>query len=360
MTNEIVSHKDNRAEDIADFFNSQEQLKDPTQRRYYFEHLDENEFLDLVQQTAGLVRTGNVENQYFDGATVGLMGHEVPDQREKEQLLRDTWAVAKEFLSDTDIPNEDALDYAALTVAGGLLYAHPFADGNGRTSRTLSYMIARGNGNKQELQDILAETGGGGNWQVAPIPLVTSRQSVFEGKQPQRIEWEDAFAGEAEDALGGTIANSTYNDMIIRKFIEKHGDLTEQQIEESSSSNDDGISTLKGEEFIASLVNDPEAGMTNASELLKIYREVRADYVHRFLQAMRLKEKSRPRNIRPSDFEITDQDNEFMRGRKQTIIREVGERSIGGLLTPAEQQLIQHRAYSRIRHEQSQGEDIAA
>lgn len=60
MSNEIVSHKDNRAEDITEFFNSQEQLKDPIQRRDYFEHLDENEFLDLVQQTAGLVRTGKV------------------------------------------------------------------------------------------------------------------------------------------------------------------------------------------------------------------------------------------------------------------------------------------------------------
>ena len=41
MSNEIVSHKDNRAEDITEFFSSQEQLKDPTQRRDYFEHLDE-------------------------------------------------------------------------------------------------------------------------------------------------------------------------------------------------------------------------------------------------------------------------------------------------------------------------------
>ena len=264
-------------------------------------------------------------------------------------------------MSDTNIPNEDALDYAALTVAGGLLYAHPFADGNGRTSRTLSYMIARGNGDKQELHNILAETGGGGNWQVAPIPLVMSGQSVFEGKQPKRVEWDDALAGVAEDALGGVIANSRYSDTIIRKFIEKHGDLTEQQIEESSSPNDDGTSTLKGEDFIASLVNDPEAGMTNASELLKIHREVRADYVRRFLKAMQSKQSFKPRNIREDDFLITDQDNnEFRRGRKQVIIKEFGKRSINGLLTPADQQLIQHRALSRVRRKQEQDEDVAA
>ncbi|MCA9345852.1 Fic family protein [Candidatus Saccharibacteria bacterium] len=360
MSNEIVSHKDNRAEDITEFFNSQEQLKDSTQRRDYFEHLDENEFLDLVQQTAGLVRTGKVENQHFDGETVGLMTHEVPDQREKEQLLRDTWTVAKEFLSDAEIPDEDALDYAALTVAGGLLYAHPFMDGNGRTSRTLSYMIARGNGDKQELHDILAETGGGRNWQVAPVPLVTSGQSVFEGKQPKSIEWEDTFVGEAEDALGGAIANSRYKDAIIRKFIEKYGELAGEQIKGSSLQHEDGTSTLNGEEFIAKLVNDPEAGMTNADELMKLHREARADYVHRFLKAMQLKEKTQLRRIRQGDFEITDQDDEFQRGRKQTIIKEFGKRSVNGLLTPAEQQLVQHRSYSRIRHGKERDEDIAA
>ena len=361
VLNEIVSHKNNRAEDIVEFFNSQEQLKDSVMRRDYFEHLDENDFLDLVQQTAGLVRTGEVKNQYFDGEKVGLMGHEVPDQREKEQLLRDTWAVAKEFLSNTEISDEDALDYTALTVAGGLLYAHPFADGNGRTSRTLSYMIARGNGDKQEMHDILAETGGGGNWQVAPIPLVTSRQSVFEGKQPKRIAWEDALAGEAEDALGGIIANSIYSDTIIRKFIEKYSDLTERQIEESSLQNDDGTFTLNGEDFITKLVNDPEAGITNAIELLKIHREVRADYVHRFLKAMRSKERIKPRNIRPNSLEVTDEDNEFTRGLKRTVVKEMGSRSIDGLLTPADQQLIRHRAYSRIRQDrQPEDENVAA
>lgn len=359
MSNEIVPHKDNHAEDIAEFFDSQEQLRDSTQRRDYFEHLDADEFLDLVQQTAGLVRIGKVENQYFDGDKVGLMGHEVPDQREKEQLLRDTWAVAKEFLSDTKIPDDDALDYAALTVAGGLLYAHPFADGNGRTSRMLSYMITRGSGDKQELHDILAKTHGGGNWYVTLIPLVADQQTVFGGKQPHQIDWEFAFAGEADDALGGIIANSGYKSEILRKFIEKFGELAEEQINKNSTPNDDGTFNLNGEDFIKYLTHDPKAGIANAHELLAINREIHADYVHRYLEAMQSKERVKPRNILPSDFEITDQDNEFMRGRKRTIIREVGKRSIDGLLTPAEQQLVQHHAYSRIR-QQGSDEDIAA
>lgn len=351
MAKEIVSHNNNYSKEIIHFFGNDERFKDPTQRRDYFEHLDEDAFIDLVQQTAGLIRTGDANMQHFDGETVGLMGHEVPDQREKEQLLRDTWAVAKEFLADTEIPDEDALDYAALTVAGGLLYAHPFADGNGRTSRTISYVIARGNGNEQELHDILANTGGGGNWQVGPIPLIASGQTVFDGKQPNQIEWEDTFAGEADDALGGTIANSGYKSTILRKFIERFGELTDDQINKSSTLNEDGTFNLNGEDFIQNLTHDPEAGMTNARELLAIQREVQADYVHRYLRAMQFRDRVKPRSIRPNDFEVSDQDSEFIQGKKRTIIKEVGKRSINGLLTPAEQQLIQHRSLSSIRQE---------
>lgn len=158
---ELVSHEKNHAESVMEFFATDERLQNPTMRRDYFAQLDENDFLDIVQKTAGLVRSGEAENQYFDGENVSLMFHEVPDQREKEQLLRETWGVAQEFLQNNELPDDDALDYAALTVAGGILYAHPFADGNGRTSRALSYVMARG-GNAQELQEILAESNGGG------------------------------------------------------------------------------------------------------------------------------------------------------------------------------------------------------
>lgn len=349
MVNEVISHENNHLEAIVDFFNSDERWGDSIQRRDYFEHLDEDDFIDLVQQIAGLIRTGNSDMQRFDGENVSLVGHEVPDQREKEQLLRDTWSVSRGFLADNEIPDEDALDYAALTIAGGLLYAHPFADGNGRTSRAISYLIARGNGNETELHDILANNGGGGKWQVAPVPLVIKGQTVFEGQQPNQIEWEDSFMGEAMDALGGVLTNSLYKSTVIRKFIEEFGELAENEINDSSTPQADGSFNLNGEEFIAKLVNNQESGISNASKLLKIHREARADYVHRFLRAMQTEERLKPRNIRPEDFEISKKDNEFNRERKRVIIKEVGKRSLDGLLTPAQQQLVQHRALSEVR-----------
>jgi hypothetical protein len=350
MTHEIVPHTNNRSEEIADYFNQEERLADATMRRDYFASLDETDFIDLVQKTAGLVRDGNVISQSFDGDKVNLMGHEVPDQREKEELLRKTWLVAKEFLNNTDLSDQEALDYAALTAAGGLLYAHPFADGNGRTSRVLSYVIALGKIHKNDLSEILNETAGGKNWQVTPIPIVESGRSNFEGNQPSEILWEDSFAGEAEDALGGEIANSIYKDAIIRTFIDRHAEEVFKNNARQISADEKGNTILRGEDFIFSLVNDPESGMSNAHDLINIMRELRADYVERFLMAMQSKEPVMPRNIRPIDLNITDKDKGYWLNRKQTIIKTFGSLAIDGKLTPAQQQLIQHRASSKIRH----------
>ena len=357
MTHEIVPHENNRAREVADFLNSDERFADPTQRRDYLEHLDENDFLDLVQQTAGLVRTGTLNYQHFDGSEAGLMGHEVSDHREKEQLLRDTWTVAKEFLGNTNLPDEDALDYAALTTAGGLLYTHPFADGNGRTGRMLSYLIARGSGTTQEIHDILAEFNGGGNWNV--MPLKTPEPSTpFWGNQPLKIEWtpEDpgAFRSDPKpDALGGGISRSRYNEFTLRKFIEKHGNLIERQITESLQQEKDDTFTLNGTELIMRLVDDPENGIANANELLEINREFRASSVHHFLHSMKSKQLQKPISIIDvGDEKMPDHiaDDEFSIGIWSTASAELGKRAIKGRITNSDQQLIYHRAFSTIRH----------
>jgi len=120
MTEEVVSHQNNFAPQIVDYVRSVEPLSDPVTRRDYFERMTADDFIDMTQRVASMVRTGDSNQlQHFDGEKVALMAHEVPDQREKEQLLRDTWETAQVLLHDRRFTDEDALEYAALTVAGG-------------------------------------------------------------------------------------------------------------------------------------------------------------------------------------------------------------------------------------------------
>lgn len=349
--NEAVSHEKNHAQDIAEFIHSNERLIDPTQRRDYFNQLDEDGFIDMVQQMASLVRTGDADaRQHFDGDQVSLMGTEVPDQREKEDLLRKTWAVAKEYLNDNEIPDQDALDYAALTVAGGILLAHPFMDGNGRTTRATSFMISQGTANSEVLHDIIANTNGGGHWNVKPDQITATEKQVYKGNQPDRIEWDDVFFGSNEDALGGTIANSAHDDAILRQMIEDHGEHIKVQLEKSVHHNENGETVLDGQKFVEELVTDPEAGITNARELRAIHRELRADYVERFLKAMQFKTPFEARKLMViANMDTNDLDDEFLRRRTLTARHEIGRRAIDGKLRIIDRQLVRHKAHSRIR-----------
>lgn len=353
MTNELVSHKNNHAEDIAVFMNSDERFADPVQRRDFLSTLDEAGFIDMLQQTASLVRTGEASSlQHFDGVTVGLMGHEVPDQREKESLLRETWVVARTFLDDNELDDQDALDYTALTVAGGgVLLAHPFADGNGRTSRAISYMISQGSNGLEELRDILASTNGGGNWSVAPEAMAVAGKNKWSGLQPNKIEWDDAFAGEAEDALGGQIADSRYGSAILREFIERNGGQIADKIETCVTTDENGGSTLNGQKFIKALVTDKESGIADAKELLGLLRYFRADYVHRFLTLIKSKGRIRSEKLIQEGYNEANlrSEDKFIRRRTATIHHEVGSRAVGGTLKPIDRLLINHMAYSRLR-----------
>lgn len=344
---EVLPHENNYASDLATLMRANEQLIDPIQRRDYFGQFEASDFMDVVQQVASVVRTGDASaRQYFDGAAVGIAGRQVPHHEDKEMLLRETWQVAKGFLSDPTLSDQDALDYAALTVAGGLLYAHPFADGNGRTSRGLSYMISQGSARAEELEGILASSYGGGKWSVAPAVLAATPKTYFKGNQPDGIEWEDSLAGDADDALGGVIANSLYSDRIVRKVIERADDGVLRHASESTTTDPSGRSVLNGEAFIEKLVRDPEVGMTNAAELLGAEREERADFVRRFLRAM---QSDAPMEAAALIAPVQKRAAGNVEA-SAAITSELGKRADGTRIAPRDVQLVRHIGASTIRH----------
>lgn len=349
---EIISHKNDFSEQIAAYITSNESLSDSETRRDFFENMDEEDFLNTVQQIAALIRTGDdAHQQYFDGKTVRLLLHEVPDQREKEALLRETWQTAQIFLHDRDLSDEDALEYSALTVAGGLLYTHPFIDGNGRTSRVFSYLMARGSTHSNELREITTESPNT-SWQVAPVGLILPERNNFAGYQPDTVDWKWSYAGEGNDALGGIITNSRYSKRIIRTFIERRSsDIMELVNHHTTIDQRTKQRHLNADAFLEEIVNDSEKGMIYAKELLDINREIRADYVHRFLKALTSSTTVASYDIKTEDFDpdyvpIT----EFTEKQKKVFISEFGKRAIDGKLRLIDQEVIRHRAFSTIHH----------
>lgn len=286
---EIVPHENNNANAIKRYFVQNEQLIDAATRRDYFEHLEEHDFIDLLQKTANLIRTGDSNSmQYFDGKDVKLLTHDVPDQREKSGLLAEVWHTARAILKDRSLSDEDALDYAGLTVAGGVLLIHPFADGNGRTSRALSYVMMRGTQFTDELSKIIAKSNGGGGWDIAPSSELRAKYvRPFKGDQPSRIEWDGYYIEAANDAFGGEIAKSLYKENIIRRFIEEADEETRQYIEQATKPNVNkkGDTVLDANKLIEVLAAT-KGSSHYAQHLFAIMRSERAKAVKGFLVGM--------------------------------------------------------------------------
>lgn len=346
---ELVPHKNNHVEAVQNFFMQNELLSDPVTRRDYFEHLDEQEFVELMQQTANLLRTGDSNQmQYFDGKDVTLMTHDVPDQREKAGLIAEVWQTAKEILNDRSLSDQDALDYAGLTVAGGVLLTHPFADGNGRTSRALSYFIMRGTENAEELHTIITKSNGGGEWEVAYGTVTkASYTRPFIGDQPKAIEWAGFYIEDANDPFGGEIAKSLYKDNIMRRFIEQADDETNQLIGQAMKT---AVDEKSGKVLDANKLMDILAATDDAShyaqQLHAIMRSERAKAVKGFLVGMR-REDVVARTNKVDEHMLGN--SEIQKQRTARIKAEMAQRVLhDGRMALRNQALVIHKGFSGV------------
>lgn len=178
------NHEINRAGEVREYFLSRtEVLSDPTIRRDYLSRMEPLDFIDEIQRIRTLVEDGDATRQHpfdgrLDGKEVGTGTLQPPDQRDKEAILLETWGSVQKILNNDEFSDSEALERAAVVVGAMIIATHPFRYGNGRTSRTISYMVARGCGSDEEIKHILSSQGRD-YWSIAPYGEVHPTSKTY-------------------------------------------------------------------------------------------------------------------------------------------------------------------------------------
>ncbi|HRF28719.1 MAG TPA: hypothetical protein PL051_03725 [Candidatus Saccharibacteria bacterium] len=299
INRETVKHSFDVIPELLALFDSIPELEDSTTRRDYFSRLSSDDFIDILQLLDGHLR-GESSMQPFDGQTVFLEGIQVMDQRDKEAWLRLSWDIARSFLEDNSLDDQQALDYAGITVAGATVLIHPFIDSNGRSSRILSHMIMRGVPTEKALEGILTSNAEGTNWYVVPFTRQSGRN--FKNWQPDSIVWhapdadvDDIISGNQrnaadpaiKDTFDGQFSNDFNRDDIIREFIEFYPPIAEQTYDASLRTEGE-TSTLHALTFLHELAQSPDTAtaMFSAKALGQLQRFVSHTSTRAFLHGM--------------------------------------------------------------------------
>ncbi len=333
-------------------------ISDSTVRRDYLEHLNGDDFIDLIQQSASVVRTGNSDTkQHFDGESVKVPSLTLPDHRDKEELLRDTWEVAQGFLQNQDLSDDDALQLAAITAAGGIAFAHPFIDGNGRTSRLVALQIATGGRvSDDNLKKILTESRGGEAWYPG-VPgqsrLMNYEFSNFPNIKEQAREYKENKSIYQEDTVESAILDSGYERVAVALFLNLADDNAKNIASHFKVYDQSGeLNTMHISELVCALVRDPENGITYASQMLQIIRRCREETTKSFLASMMDDEYTKPNYLFPRILNVEQAPPE-LKLSTQRLAEEFSKRAINGLIRPRDEALVSHRARSGVYHDDS-------
>lgn len=136
---------------LEEIFNSE------NERRSLIENLSDEQYLPLINGINGILRGKEKESWQMDGEGVTAAGYEVvgahlfPRHADKKDILIKTWQAAK-------VMNTSGRDLEDIGMLLGslLVETHPFADGNGRTSRFVYSMVKDGfSTNEKYKQGIL-------------------------------------------------------------------------------------------------------------------------------------------------------------------------------------------------------------
>lgn len=274
---------------------------DLTQRRDYLSQFDVPDAIEMIQyinsmvcDEDGLAAFDRPAGDYVNDTYV-LNEAVVPDVRDAECLLARAWEVSKGMLSDYTLPDEVALALAGITMANAVLLVHPFIDGNGRTSRVMSYIMVFEQPTAEDFEEIVSKHLGGRRWLIQP-QFEQRTVSKTDSRQPGRIG--RLWLVDDDDSIEYMLSNAgaAVTTGSIRSFIERHADDLDDHLVPATNERE----MLDADKFVSSMMQheDVAVAMFAGRAMLEGYREARAEVVESFLSDMRHSPSFRRRQLR--------------------------------------------------------------
>ncbi len=118
-----------------------ETLRDPSDRRQFFAHMDDDGYTQMLGYVNSITRNETIDYEYQDGHSPSTY---TPPMEDKKPLMDLTFQTMREILTDPELDDRTALRRAGLTIAGSSAYTHPKEEGNGRMGRASHYLVEFG------------------------------------------------------------------------------------------------------------------------------------------------------------------------------------------------------------------------
>ena len=153
---------------------SNELFSDPSKRVEFMESLEWESFRDLLTHVNARVREIEPRDHTHDGEQSILRMATVADSRDKTRILHQCFDLMTEYIQTSDDEPEEKLSRLSLAVGSAIIHVHPFADGNGRTSRFMQSFLMHGTSDIEALED---HTSDATNWQLVAKSFVFRPES---------------------------------------------------------------------------------------------------------------------------------------------------------------------------------------
>lgn len=137
---EVVQN--NKATRMLELLGINEHLRTPSARRELFSGFSDETFQKYIGYINSVSRGKPIQYEYENGT---LPMTDIPSENDKAKLMREVFESVRQILQDDSLSDDQALEYAGLTLGGGILLTHPYNDGNGRASRASQYLLTYGN-----------------------------------------------------------------------------------------------------------------------------------------------------------------------------------------------------------------------